>query len=99
MFWASLKILVPLSGVLFLLFHKTAHQSTGVPEKIYDIINELPYGKFAILLILSLVTLYHFAECASKVGIFDKKIKLNKVGLLSGEIELDSREASSLLNN
>jgi len=98
-FWASLKILLPLGGILFLLFHETAHQSTGVPEKIYDIINGLPYGKMAFLFILSLTTLYNIAECASKVGIFDKKIKLNKVGLLSGEMELDSREASSLLNN
>lgn len=98
-FWASLKIFIPLGGIFFLVFHEKAHQSTGVPEKIYSIINVLPYGKMVVLLILSLVTLYNIAECASRVGIFDKKIKLNKVGLLSGEMELDSREASSLLNN
>lgn len=98
-FWTSLKILLPLCGVLFLLFHEKAHQSVGVPEKIYNLINELPYGKMVFLVILSLASLYNIVECASKVGIFDKKIKLNKVGLLSGEMELDSRETSSLLNN
>jgi len=98
-FWSSLKILLPLCGVLFLLFHEKAHQSTGVPDHLYNIINSLPYGKMAALFILSLATLYYIVECASKVGIFDKKIKLNKVGLLSGEMELDSKEASSLLNN
>ncbi|MGP4132265.1 hypothetical protein OJE16_22025 [Pantoea tagorei] len=81
------------------MFHDKAHQSVGVPEKIYNLINELPYGKMAFLFILSLASLYNIVECASKVGIFDKKIKLNKVGLLSGEMELDSRETSSLLNN
>ncbi|MGO2569751.1 MAG: YobI family P-loop NTPase [Serratia proteamaculans] len=98
-FWESLKILLPLGGVFFLIFHEKAYQSTGMPEKIYDLINDLPYGKMIVLFILSLVTLYNIAECASKVGIFDKKIKLNKVGLLSGEMELGSKEASSLLNN
>ncbi|MEX3557407.1 MAG: hypothetical protein VB135_02975 [Burkholderia sp.] len=70
-----------------------------MPEKIYHLINYLPCGKMITLFILSLVTLYNIAECASKVGIFDKKIKLNKVGILNGEMELDSKEASSLLNN
>ncbi|WP_455821219.1 YobI family P-loop NTPase [Pseudomonas cerasi] len=98
-FWASLKILLPLCGVLFLLFHEKAQQSTGVPDYVYNIINSLSYGKVAALFILSLATLYYIVECASKVGIFDKKIKLNKVGLLNGEMELDSKEASSLLNN
>ncbi|MEN4578077.1 P-loop NTPase fold protein [Pantoea agglomerans] len=98
-FWSSLKIFLPIGGVIFLMFHEKAQQSAGVPEKLYGIINEVPYGKIFLLLLLTLVALYNIAECASKIGVFDKKIKLNKVGLLSGELEVDSREASSLLNN
>lgn len=98
-FWASVKVILPLGGILFLTFHEKVHQFTGVPQKIYETINEVPYGKMVTLFILSLVTLYSITECASKVGVFDKKIKLNKVGLLSGEMEFDSRDASSLLNN
>ena len=98
-FLASLKILLPLCGILFLLFNEKVSQSVGIPDYIYNTINSIPYGKMAALLILSIITLYYIVESASKVGVFDKKIKLNKVGLLSGEMELDSTESSSLLNN
>lgn len=98
-FLASLKILLPLCGILFLLFNEKVSQSAGIPDYIYNTINSLPYGKMAALFILSIITLYYIVESASKVGVFDKKIKLNKVGLLSGEMELDSTESSSLLNN
>ena len=98
-FLASLKILLPLCGILFLLFNEKISQSVGIPDYIYNTINSIPYGKMTALLILSIITLYYIVESASKVGVFDKKIKLNKVGLLSGEMELDSTESSSLLNN
>lgn len=98
-FVASLKILLPLGGAFFLMFHDTAHRLTGVPEGLYDFINELPYVRMVVLAILFLILLYFITECASRVGIFDKKIKLNKVGLLSGELDLQSGDTSSLLNN
>ena len=66
-FWSSLKIILPIGGVIFLMFHEKAQQSAGVPEKLYSIINGVPYGKMAVLLLLTLVTLYNIVECASRV--------------------------------
>lgn len=98
-FWSVLKVAAPLGGILALIYHHKVLEFTGVPVTLFSFINDIPYSKAVFLLIFFLAALYFITECASQVGIFDKKIKLNKVALLSGEMELGSTETSSLLNN
>lgn len=98
-FWSVLKVAAPLGGILALIYHDKVFEFTGVPETVFSFINVIPYPKALFIIIFFLTALYFITECASQVGIFDKKIKLNKVALLSGEMELESNETSSLLNN
>jgi hypothetical protein len=98
-FWSVLKVAAPLGGILALIYHDKVLKFTGIPEAFFSFINAIPYPKAVFLLVFFLAALYFITECASQVGIFDKKIKLNKVALLSGEMELESTETSSLLNN
>lgn len=98
-FWSVLKVAGPLGGILALIYHDKVLEFTGIPDSFFSFINIIPYPKAVFLLFFVLATLYFITECASQVGIFDKKIKLNKVALLSGEMELESTETSSLLNN
>ncbi|HFO4575864.1 TPA: DNA-binding protein, partial [Escherichia coli] len=43
--------------------------------------------------------LYFITASASRIGIFDKKLKLSKIALLSGDVEASEQETPSLLNN
>ena len=98
-FWSVLKVSAPLGGILALIYHDKVLELTGIPGGFFSFIDVIPYPKAVFFLIFFLAALYFITECASQVGIFDKKIKLNKVALLSGEMELESTETSSLLNN
>lgn len=98
-FWSVLKVSAPLGGILALIYHDKVLEFTGIPGDFFSFVNAIPYPKAVFLLIFFLAALYFITECASQIGIFDKKIKLNKVALLSGEMELESTETSSLLNN
>lgn len=98
-FWSVFKVSAPLGGILALIYHDKVLEFTGIPGYFFNFINIIPYPKAVFLLIFFLAALYFITECASQIGIFDKKIKLNKVALLSGEMELESTESSSLLNN
>lgn len=43
--------------------------------------------------------MYALSCTAARVGVFDKKVRLNKFAFLSGEVQLEKAESSSLLNN
>lgn len=55
--------------------------------------------KSIILVFLAFAALYFITASASRIGIFDKKLKLSKIALLSGDVEASEQEAPSLLNN
>ncbi|WP_110877665.1 hypothetical protein [Franconibacter helveticus] len=98
-FWSALSIIAPISGILSIIFHKKVLEVTGIPESAFGFFNAIPYPKAIIILLLLFSALYFISKCASQIGIFDKKIKLNKIALFSGEIDLGSGETLSLLNN
>ncbi|MCA1179733.1 MULTISPECIES: hypothetical protein [unclassified Pantoea] len=98
-FWAVLKVAAPMGGILAIIYHEKMMKITGIPAEAFGFLDVIPYPKAVFLLAFVLTALYFITECASQVGIFDKKIKLNKVALLSGEMDLSSAETSSLLNN
>ncbi|MBK0098860.1 hypothetical protein IBT49_22955 [Erwinia sp. S63] len=98
-FWAVLKVAAPVGGILAIIYYNKVLKITGIPAESLNFLNVIPYPKAVLLLVFILTALYFITECASQIGIFDKKIKLNKVALLSGEMDLSSADTSSLLNN
>ena len=52
-----------------------------------------------MLIFLAFVALYFITASASRIGIFDKKLKLSKIALFSGDVEASDQETPSLLNN
>ncbi|MEJ5075769.1 YobI family P-loop NTPase [Erwinia sp. MYb535] len=98
-FFSALKLAVPLCLLLALIFPDKALSIAGIPASIVTWFNwAVPYKLFFVLLSFGF-SLYCISAFTSRIGIFDKKIKLNKISLLSGEVETGSGESSSLLNN
>lgn len=98
-FRSVLKVAAPVGGILALIYPERVLTFTGIPESAFSFISVIPYPKALFFCVFILAAVYFITECASQIGIFDKKIKLNKVALLSGEMDLASAETSSLLNN
>lgn len=98
-FRSVLKVAAPVGGILALIYPERVLTFTGIPESAFSFISVIPYPKALLFCVFILAAVYFITECASQIGIFDKKIKLNKVALLSGEMDLASAETSSLLNN
>ena len=98
-YWSLLKIIFPLSLAMLLMFPGKAFEILALPSTIPPVINSHYVIKFIAMAVLLLTGLYYIAESASRAGFFDKKLKLNKIAFLSGEVEADTQEKSSLLNN
>ncbi|WP_244643560.1 hypothetical protein [Erwinia persicina] len=98
-FFSALKLAVPLCLLLALIFPDKALSIAGIPASIVTWFNwAVPYKLLFVLLSFGF-SLYCISAFTSRIGIFDKKIKLNKISLLSGEVETGNGESSSLLNN
>ncbi len=98
-FWSVLKVTIPLCVTLALINQDKFSKIIGVKLSLLNHINSSPIIKLILMSLFFLLFLYFITECASKIGMFDKKIKLSKLALLSGEMEIESTEKSSLLNN
>jgi len=98
-FISAFKIALPLGIFLAFIFTDKAINILGVPENIISWFNWAIPFKSVFLLLSFCVSLYFISEFTSKIGIFDKKIKLNKISLLSGDVETGSSDSTSLLNN
>ncbi|MBT0385563.1 DNA-binding protein [Morganella morganii] len=102
-----LKISLPMATLFGLLFFRKVYDFIGLPPGWYEHIekfvnnhpNSFNTSKLIVILALVLLSSYFIISFASKIGIFDKKIKLNKISLLGGELETDGNKQSSLLNN
>lgn len=84
---------------MLLMFPGRAFEILALPTAIPPVINNHYVIKFIAMAVLLLTGLYYIAESASRAGFFDKKLKLNKIAFLSGEVEAETQEKSSLLNN
>ena len=106
-YYTFLKIAFPIAILFGTFFFKKVFDFIGLPSGWYEsfeqFINDHPnsssVSKIALILILIFISSYSIIEFASRIGIFDKKIKLNKISLLGGDLEVDEKEQSSLLNN
>lgn len=96
---ALLKVIAPIAAAAFIIYFKTIAEFLSLPPSWTEVFNTHYLIKGIILVLLAFMALYFITASASRIGIFDKKLKLSKIALLSGDVEASEQEAPSLLNN
>ncbi|EPO1786529.1 DNA-binding protein [Cronobacter turicensis] len=96
---ALLKVIAPIAGAAFIIYFKTIAEFLKFPQSWAGVFNSHYIIKGIILVLLVLIALYFLTASASRIGIFDKKLKLSKIAILSGDVETSDQETPSLLNN
>ena len=98
-FYSTLKIIFPLLLSIGLLFDDTTIKYLNLPIDFLVFFKEHYWIRIGLVALSSLIAIYSILDCASRIGIFDKKIKLNKIAFFKGDVETTSQESPSLLNN
>ncbi|VYU78322.1 DNA-binding protein [Metakosakonia massiliensis] len=96
---ALLKVMVPVAVAASIIHFKTIAAFLNLPPSWIEVFNTHYISKGIILFLLVFTALYFITASASRIGIFDKKLKLSKIALLSGDVEASDQETPSLLNN
>ncbi|WP_193162730.1 YobI family P-loop NTPase [Enterobacter ludwigii] len=96
---ALLKVIAPITVAAFIIYFKTIADFLSLPPSWIEVFNAHYIIKGIILVLLSFTALYFITASASRIGIFDKKLKLSKIAILSGDVEASDQETPSLLNN
>ncbi|MEQ4743775.1 DNA-binding protein [Klebsiella michiganensis] len=96
---ALLKVIAPIAAAAFIIYFKTIAEFLSLPLSWTEVFNAHYIIKSIILVLLAFTSLYFITASASRIGIFDKKLKLSKIALLSGDVEASDQETPSLLNN
>lgn len=96
---ALLKVIAPIAVAAFIIYFKTISEFLSLPPSWFEVFNAHYIIKGIILVLLAFTALYFITASASRIGIFDKKLKLSKIALLSGDVEASDQETPSLLNN
>lgn len=94
-----LKVALPTAALFGILFFGEVAERLGLPDEWADLLNEHYIVRTLVLTALAFISVFFLTQVASRVGIFDKKIRLGKIALLSGDMEFNDKEPSSLLNN
>ncbi|MBT0308355.1 DNA-binding protein [Morganella morganii subsp. morganii] len=99
LFSSILTLAIPLFLLLISLFPKKILSFFSYDEAtINTIINILP-ERLTTSVAVGIILLFSIVRIASKIGIFDKKIKLNKIAFTQGSADISPQEPPSLLNN
>lgn len=96
---ALLKVIAPIAATAFIIYFKKIAEFLSLPPSWTEVFNAHYIIKGIILVLLAFTALYFITASASRIGIFDKKLKLSKIALLSGDVEASEQETPSLLNN
>lgn len=96
---ALLRVGIPVACFAGLLFFSPLSEFLNLPANWKLFVDKHYFWKAGVLTAIAFLALYFITDCATKIGIFDKKIKLSKIAFLSGDVEVNEKEASSLLNN
>lgn len=96
---ALLKVIAPIAVAAFIIYFKTISEFLSLPPSWTEVFHAHYIIKGIVLVLLAFTTLYFITASASRIGIFDKKLKLSKIALLSGDVEANDQETPSLLNN
>lgn len=94
-----LKVAVPTAVLCGILFFDTVTKWLKLPKEWSVSLNEHYIIKAFVMTGLALTSLFFLTQIASRIGIFDKKIRLGKIAFLSADLEFNEKEPSSLLNN
>ncbi|MCW1876494.1 DNA-binding protein [Erwinia sp. INIA-01] len=94
-----LKVIAPIAAVAFIVYFKKISDFLNLPPSWIELFKTHYITKGIVLIFLVFAALYFITSCASRIGFFDKKLKLSKIALLSGDIEASDQETPSLLNN
>ncbi|HGH4686086.1 DNA-binding protein [Enterobacter sp. BNK-16] len=98
-YFSLIKIAIPTTAFLGILFFERVSEWFKLPQEWTNILHENAIARVLALTILAFISLFFLTQTASRVGIFDKKIRLGKIAFLSGGMEFNDKESSSLLNN
>ncbi|MDF3613656.1 hypothetical protein P3S34_26530, partial [Enterobacter hormaechei] len=98
-YFSLIKIAIPTTAFLGILFFERVSEWFKLPQEWTNILHENAITRVLALTILAFISLFFLTQTASRVGIFDKKIRLGKIAFLSGGMEFNDKESSSLLNN
>lgn len=96
---ALIKVIAPIAAAALIIYSKTIAAFLSLPPSWTEVFNAHYIIKGIILVLLAFTALYFITASASRIGIFDKKLKLSKIALLSGDVEASDQETPSLLNN
>lgn len=99
LFGTSISIVVPLFCLCLSVFPKKILSFFSVNEATISLVNDAYPERLWCSTALVLVTLFCIVRVASKVGFFDKKLRLSKIAFLQASAEMAQQESSSLLNN
>lgn len=99
LFGTSISIVVPLFCFCLSVFPKKILSFFSVSEATISLVNDAYPERLWCSIALALVTLFCIVRVASKIGFFDKKLKLSKIAFLHASAEMAQQESSSLLNN
>ncbi len=92
-------IILPAFLLSLSLFPKKILSTFGASDSIISYFNNSYPERLWCSIILAILTLFCIVRVASKAGVFDKKLKLNKIAFLQASADLTQQESSSLLNN
>lgn len=98
-YFSLLKVVIPATVLLGIVFFDKVSTWLKFPGNWAVILNEHYIIKVLAITGLALISLFFITQTASRIGIFDKKIRLGKIAFLSGSMEVKENESSSLLNN
>lgn len=98
-YFSLLKVVVPAILFVGIVFFEKISAWLNFPANWTVTLNQHYLVKVSVLTVLAIIFLFFITQIASRIGIFDKKIRLGKIAFLSGNMELKENESPSLLNN
>lgn len=97
-FISALMLTLPVLLLLIVLFPRELLSTLGIEESTLFLLVTAFGWRLFLGILLGIVSLYCIVHVASKIGFFDKKLKINKIAFLQGSADMVSQESSSLLN-
>ncbi|QLR05677.1 DNA-binding protein [Providencia rettgeri] len=97
-FILTIIVIVPILTFLISIFPRVILSTLGIEESLLYEISRNFEGRLVFSAISGLIGLYAIVYVASKIGFFDKKLKISKIAFLQGSADLTSQESPSLLN-
>jgi len=98
-FLSTLTVMVPVVLLAASIFPQKILSRVGFNSNLISFFINAHSGRLIFIIAFSFLSIFSIVRIASKVGLFDKKIKLTKLALLQPSAEVTAQESSSLLNN